>query len=44
VQPLLNFPPEIRPYQRGSWGPAEAESLVRGHPRWQQPWLAMGRQ
>jgi glucose-6-phosphate 1-dehydrogenase len=44
VQPLLNFPPEIRPYQRGSWGPAEAESLVRGHPRWQQPWLAMGGQ
>jgi glucose-6-phosphate 1-dehydrogenase len=40
VQPLLDDPPEIRPYQRGSWGPAEAESLVRGHPRWQQPWLA----
>jgi glucose-6-phosphate 1-dehydrogenase len=40
VQPLLDNPPEIRPYQRGSWGPAEAESLVRGHPRWQQPWLA----
>jgi glucose-6-phosphate 1-dehydrogenase len=40
VQPLLDDPPVIRPYQRGSWGPAEAESLVRGHPRWQQPWLA----
>ena len=43
LQPLLDDPPEIRPYQRGSWGPAEAESLVRGHPRWQQPWLADGR-
>jgi glucose-6-phosphate 1-dehydrogenase len=40
VQPLLDNPPEVRPYPRGSWGPAEAESLVRGHPRWQQPWLS----
>jgi glucose-6-phosphate 1-dehydrogenase len=40
VQPLLKSPPEIRSYHRGSWGPAMAESLVRGHPRWQQPWLA----
>jgi glucose-6-phosphate 1-dehydrogenase len=39
VQPLLDNPPEVRPYPRGSWGPAEAGSLVRGHPRWQQPWL-----
>jgi glucose-6-phosphate 1-dehydrogenase len=43
LQPLLDDPPEIRPYQRGSWGPAEAGSLVRGHPRWQQPWLANDR-
>ena len=40
VQPLLDNPPEVRPYPRGSWGPAEAESLVRGHPRWQEPWLS----
>jgi glucose-6-phosphate 1-dehydrogenase len=40
VQPLLDNPPEVRPYAPGSWGPADAESLVRGHPRWQQPWLA----
>jgi glucose-6-phosphate 1-dehydrogenase len=43
VQPLLDGPPEIRPYQRGSWGPTEAEALVRGHPRWQRPWLAEDR-
>jgi glucose-6-phosphate 1-dehydrogenase len=43
VQPLLKSPPEIRPYHRGSWGPAEAESLVRRRPRWQQPWLADNR-
>ena len=39
VQPLLDHPPDVRPYPGGSWGPEEAEALVRGHPRWQQPWL-----
>jgi glucose-6-phosphate 1-dehydrogenase len=39
VQPLLSHPPVIRPYPRGSWGPDGAEALVRGHPRWQSPWL-----
>ena len=39
VQPLLDHPPHARPYPRGSWGPEEAETLLRGHPRWQQPWL-----
>jgi Glucose-6-phosphate dehydrogenase, C-terminal domain len=39
VQPLLDHPPDVRPYPRGSWGPQEAETLLRGHPRWQQPWL-----
>jgi len=38
VQPLLDHPPHVRPYPRGSWGPEEAETLLRGHPRWQQPW------
>jgi glucose-6-phosphate 1-dehydrogenase len=39
VQPLLDHPPDVRPYPRGSWGPDDAEALVRGHPRWQPPWL-----
>ncbi len=39
VQPLLDDPPPVRPYQPGSWGPQEAESLVRGHQRWHRPWL-----
>ena len=39
VQPLLDHPPDVRPYPRGSWGPEDAETLLRGHPRWQQPWL-----
>ena len=43
VQPLLDRPPGVRPYPRGSWGPDDAEALVRGHPRWQPPWLPAGR-
>jgi hypothetical protein len=39
VQPLLDHPPDVRSYPRGSWGPDDAEALVRGHPRWQSPWL-----
>jgi glucose-6-phosphate 1-dehydrogenase len=39
VQPLLEKPTAVRPYRRGSWGPDEAEALLRGHPRWQRPWL-----
>jgi glucose-6-phosphate 1-dehydrogenase len=39
VQPLLDHPPDVRPYPRGSWGPDDAQALVRGHPRWQPPWL-----
>ena len=39
MQPLLDHPQKVRPYPGGSWGPEEAEALVRGHSRWQQPWL-----
>jgi len=39
VQPLLDDPPEVRSYRRLSWGPRAADFLVRGHPRWQEPWL-----
>jgi len=34
--------PTFLPYPRGSWGPEDAETLVRGHPRWQDPWLPAG--
>jgi glucose-6-phosphate 1-dehydrogenase len=40
VQPLLENPTAVRPYRRGSWGPDDAEALLRGHPRWQPPWQA----
>lgn len=39
LQPLLDDPPAVLPYAVGSWGPSEAEELVRGHPSWRLPWL-----
>jgi glucose-6-phosphate 1-dehydrogenase len=39
VQPLLDAPPPVEPYPQGSWGPAGADKLLAGHPRWRQPWL-----
>ena len=45
VQPLLENPPPALTYPHGSWGPAAAEKLVRGHPGWVKPWLpAAGKQ
>jgi glucose-6-phosphate 1-dehydrogenase len=40
VQPLLDNPPDVQLYSPGSWGPAAADSIVRGRQRWQEPWLA----
>lgn len=39
VQPLLDTPGDVHPYEPGSWGPEAAQSLVRGHRNWQAPWL-----
>src|SRR5215472_17408780 len=39
VQPLLDAPPPVEPYARGTWGPAAAGRLVAGHPSWRRPWL-----
>ncbi|MBV9090482.1 MAG: glucose-6-phosphate dehydrogenase [Mycobacteriaceae bacterium] len=39
VQPLLDSPPPLQPYQPGSWGPAGADKLLAGHPGWREPWL-----
>jgi glucose-6-phosphate 1-dehydrogenase len=39
VQPLLDAPPPVEPYKSGSWGPAGANKLLSGHPRWRDPWL-----
>ncbi len=39
VQPLLDTPGKAHPYEPGSWGPEAAQSLLRGHRSWQEPWL-----
>jgi len=39
LQPLVAYPPSARPYAVGMWGPPEADALVSGYPKWQQPWL-----
>jgi glucose-6-phosphate 1-dehydrogenase len=40
MQPLLDAPPPVHPYAKGSWGPAEAEHLIAGRGRWHGPWVA----
>jgi glucose-6-phosphate 1-dehydrogenase len=40
LQPLIDQPPAIVKYKRGSWGPESANDLLRGHTPWQLPWLA----
>jgi glucose-6-phosphate 1-dehydrogenase len=40
LQPLLDSPPQVHPYARGSWGPQAAERLVAGHGAWHGPWAA----
>ena len=39
VQPLLDNPGNVHPYEPGSWGPEAAQALVHGHRKWQEPWL-----
>jgi len=39
VQPLLDTPGKVHHYEPGSWGPDEAQSLLRGHHNWQRPWF-----
>jgi glucose-6-phosphate 1-dehydrogenase len=42
VQPLLDAPPPVQPYQPGSWGPPGADKLLAGYPGWREPWLGAG--
>ncbi len=39
VQPLLDEPGPVHPYEPGSWGPEEAAGLTRGMCQWYEPWL-----
>jgi glucose-6-phosphate 1-dehydrogenase len=40
MQPLLDNPPPVQPYAKGSWGPAAAEQIVAGFGNWHEPWVA----
>jgi glucose-6-phosphate 1-dehydrogenase len=39
VQPLLDEPGPVHPYEKGSWGPKQADELTRGIAQWSEPWL-----
>jgi glucose-6-phosphate 1-dehydrogenase len=38
MQPLLDNPPPVHPYQPGSWGPSAADQLVADYGGWREPW------
>jgi glucose-6-phosphate 1-dehydrogenase len=40
MQPLLDAPPPVEPYAKGSWGPASSERLTAGFGGWHGPWVA----
>jgi glucose-6-phosphate 1-dehydrogenase len=39
MQPLIDSPPVIQPYEPGSWGPADANDMVRHYGGWHGPWV-----
>jgi glucose-6-phosphate 1-dehydrogenase len=40
LQPLLDRPGRVHPYERGTWGPKQADDVVAGHGTWHEPWLS----
>jgi glucose-6-phosphate 1-dehydrogenase len=38
LQPLLDAPPPVHEYEKGSWGPEAANDLVSGYGAWHGPW------
>jgi len=38
INPSLDDKKVPVPYEKGSWGPSEADDIVRGHLGWQVPW------
>jgi glucose-6-phosphate 1-dehydrogenase len=39
VQPLIDEPGKVEPYEPGTWGPEAAKGLCRGICEWYAPWL-----
>jgi glucose-6-phosphate 1-dehydrogenase len=40
LQPLLDSPPPVHEYAKGSWGPEEGNKLVSRYGGWHGPWIA----
>lgn len=40
MAPLLEHPPPVHPYAKGSWGPEAAQRVLAGYGRWHEPWVA----
>ena len=40
MQPLLDAPPPVQPYEKGTIGPEAADHLIAGYGRWHEPWVA----
>ena len=39
MQPLLDDPPPVHEYEKGTWGPAAADKLLGGYGSWRGPWV-----
>jgi glucose-6-phosphate 1-dehydrogenase len=39
VEPLLDDPPPVETYARGTWGPERAGQILRGVCDWYEPWM-----
>ena len=39
-EPLLDTPPPVQPYEKGSWGPTAADQPGAGYGGWHDPWVA----
>jgi glucose-6-phosphate 1-dehydrogenase len=39
MQPLIDAPPAVHPYAKGSWGPKAAHEIFHGRGHWHDPWV-----
>jgi len=39
MQPLIDSPPPVHSYAKGSWGPDAANALFGGQGHWHDPWV-----
>jgi glucose-6-phosphate 1-dehydrogenase len=39
MHPLLDDPPPVHPYSKGSWGPQAADAPLAEHGGWHKPWV-----